>query len=296
MKRPYGNLDRVVVVACAALGPALAFAGDQPASTLSGVMPSLTFHADPAQAPSPESQTARAWRADLTAWVWLVGMSGTVGIGANQADVNASFGDVVDASDSILAFSGRLELGYGEFGGFVDGMYADIGVDDQHGPQGAGPFDVSNKLGVVDFGLMYRLLDRKASGDAANNSANMSLDLYAGGRWASVSLEIDPVGQPAESRSKSWIDPIIGAKFVLPLSEHWHTKLNGDVGGFGASSDFTWSATAVLGYDFSLFDHPASVLAGYRAIGWDYTNSSGANEFKWDMVLHGPLLGFEMRF
>ena len=31
-----------------------------------------------------------------------------------------------------------------------------------------------------------------------------------------------------------------------------------------------------------------ALLAGYRALSWDY---EGANEFKWDMTQHGPIIG-----
>lgn len=46
-------------------------------------------------------------------------------------------------------------------------MYANLGAEDQSGPGGATQIDVSNELGVVDFGVMYRLIDRKASRAAA---------------------------------------------------------------------------------------------------------------------------------
>ena len=83
---------------------------------------------------------------------------------------------------------------------------------------------------------------------------------------------------------------------VLPINEKWHIAANGDIGGFGVESDFTWSVTSVLGYDFSLFDHPASVYLGYRAIGWDFTERSGSNRFTWDVVMHGPIMGFSLLF
>mgnify|MGYP000367028859 CR=1 FL=1 len=56
------------------------------------------------------------------------------------------------------------------------------------------------------------------------------------------------------------------------------------------------SVTAVVGYDFRLFHHPASVILGYRAIAWDYTDGSGTSEFTGDVAQHGVMLGFGMRF
>ena len=71
---------------------------------------------------------------------------------------------------------------------------------------------------------------------------------------------------------------------------------NGDIGGFGVGSDFTWSATIVIGYDFLLFEHPALVYLGYRAIGQDFTEGSGSDRFTWDVIQHGPILGFSLLF
>ena len=54
--------------------------------------------------------------------------------------------------------------------------------------------------------------------------------------------------------------------------------------------------TGVIGYDFLLFDHPASVFVGYRAIGTDFTEGSGSDQITWDVVMHGPILGFSLLF
>ena len=39
-----------------------------------------------------------------------------------------------------------------------------------------------------------------------------------------------------------------------------------------------------------------AVLAGYRALAQDYSTGSGVNSFRWDVTLHGPVLGFTIRF
>lgn len=149
---------------------------------------------------------------------------------------------------------------------------------------------------LADFGGMYRVGDWESEGAGAANSRRILLDIYAGGRYTSLDLELRPTSVPAESRGVDWVDPIIGAKFVLPIAEQWHVQANGDVGGFGVESDFTWSATALIGFDFHLGDCPASLLAGYRAIGQDFTSGSGTDAFTWDVVQHGPIVGFSVEF
>lgn len=236
------------------------------------------------------------WRASFNSWVWMLGVEGDIGVRGRTADVSADFGDILEVSDSVLAFSGRLEIGYGRLGVFVDGLYSKLGADDQSGPLGIAEIDVEFEMALIDFGLMYRIAEWEPTGGGAANSMNASLDLYAGGRYTNLEIELDPANLPTFDQSRDWLDPIVGAKVVLPFAERWHIMANGDVGGFGVESDFTWSATAVLGYSFSLFDHPASVFFGYRAIGQDYSDGDGNEEFTWDAVNHGPMLGFSFLF
>ncbi len=247
-------------------------------------------------APGDASSAANAWRAEFIGWIWVVGMDGTVGARGRQSDVNASFGDMLEASDSIFAFSGRLEVGTGAWTGFVDGMYSNLGVDNQSGPGGVADIDVTFQSALVDFGLMYRLGEWKPDGEAAKNDHNITLDLYAGARFTNLDLELSPAVLPKVSQTVSWFDPIVGAKAVLPISESWSAAINGDIGGFGAASDFTWSVTGVLRYDFNIGSTRASAFAGYRAIGQDYSDGSGNRAFTWDVVQHGPIIGLSFRF
>jgi hypothetical protein len=239
---------------------------------------------------------ADRWRTELNTWVWVLGIEGDIGARGVKVDASASFGDILEASDSIFAFSGRLELGCGRIGGFVDGLYSKLGVEDVQGPEGVGKVDIEFEQTVLDFGLMYRVVDCEPHGDAAGGRRDTTIDLYAGGRYNDLELTLSPSGSGDRSASRDWLDPIIGAKAVVPFAERWHIAVNGDVGGFGAASDFTWSATAVVGYDFALFNLPASVTAGYRAIGWDYQDGSGRDGFTWDVVQHGFILGLGLKF
>ncbi len=250
------------------------------------------FQSDSTESPSPASD----WRVNFITWAWLLGIEGDIGVRGLTTDVSANFGDVFDASDSLLAFSGRLEFGKDRWGGFIDGIYAKIGVDDVSGPLGFADIDITNELLLIDFGATYRIGEWTPNGEAARNSRDITLDLYAGGRYTKVKLELDPALLASRSGDKEWLDPIIGAKLVLPINKQWHVATNGDVGGFGVESDLTWSVTVVLGSDVLLFDHPATVYFGYRAIGWDFTEGSGINRFTWDVVLHGPILGFSLLF
>ena len=260
---------------------------DQPAEPTTEAIASDTLE---------QSTSEDEWRFQFNTWVWALGMEGDVGARGRTVDVSASFLDIVDASDSLFAFSGRMEFGKGRWGGYVDGLYTKIGVDDVSGPLGLGSTDITVEMTVTDFGAMYRAGVWAATGEAADNSHEITLDLYGGGRYSTLDLEVDPSLADARNRSQDWLDPIIGAKLVLPISEGWHIATNADIGGFGVGSDFTWSTTTVAGYEFTVFDRPAMAYFGYRALGTDYSDGDGAAQFTWDVILHGPILGFSLWF
>jgi hypothetical protein len=258
-------------------------------------------HQDPSDPVTEEASDltpdpSGGWRLETTAWIWMVGFNGDVIARGRESEVDASFGDILDASDSVFALSGRIELGYGKVAVFIDGVYSDLGADGQSGPGGLADIDVTLEQALADFGVMYRIIDATPSDAAAEAHRGVTLDLYAGARYNTVRLKLDPANLDSASARESWLDPIVGAKLGIPLSERWGIKVNGDVGGFGIESDFTWSATAVFGYDFQLFGMPATAMAGYRAVGWDYSKGSGNDEFSLDLTQHGPILGLSVRF
>lgn len=82
------------------------------------------------------SEPAGESRAEVYTWAWLTGMDGDISIGDRPASVSASFIGVPDASDAIFAPSGRVKVGRGRIGGFLDGMYANVRADDQTGSLG----------------------------------------------------------------------------------------------------------------------------------------------------------------
>ena len=107
----------------------------------------------------------------------------------------------------------------------------------------------------------------------------------------------DPVILPGSVNARideDWIDPVVGMRWTNALSEQWNLRLRGDIGGFGAASDFTWSAAVGLQYRFSkLF----AVELQYKALGVDYEGSRGSPDFfRYDTITHGPLLGVSFEF
>jgi len=85
----------------------------------------------------------------------------------------------------------------------------------------------------------------------------------------------------------------VGLRYNYQISDRWAIRLYGDIGGFGAASDFTWQTVGMIEYQ------PwknVSFGAGYRAIGTDYETGSGADKFTYDATVYGPVVGIDIRW
>jgi hypothetical protein len=143
----------------------------------------------------------------------------------------------------------------------------------------------------IEFGGQFRVLDT-----TSDRVPGLTLDVYGGGRYSYLELDLDTAGAASASESKDWVDPIVGARVGVHFSEHVFLLFAGDVGGFGVGSDFAWSVTGLFGYKWQSGTIEWAILAGYKALGQDYETGSGPQRFRWDTVMHGPVLGFTVRF
>jgi hypothetical protein len=94
-------------------------------------------------------------------------------------------------------------------------------------------------------------------------------------------------------QNKSWVDPIAGVTLRTPADRRAQVRLYTEVGGFGAGSDFTWQVFPT----FSLrLTERASLEFGYRWLDVDYATGEGNEEFRYDMLTQGPVVGFGFGF
>ncbi len=91
------------------------------------------------------------------------------------------------------------------------------------------------------------------------------------------------------SDNKQWVDPIIGARAQYNFNDRWFVAGNADIGGFGVSSDLTWSIEAAVGYNFT---RNVSAELGYRYLYTDYSDGG----FVYDMAEAGIYTGLNIRF
>ena len=222
-------------------------------------------------------------------YAWLTGISGTVGAKGYDADVDVSFADLSKYLN--MGAMVHAEMLYRErFGLFSDFNYSLLGAD-VSGKRSS--LDAKMSLVLADVVGFYRV-GSVPLGKAQTSS--MDFDLLAGARIWSLAMKLDADGK-RRSRDvyaqKTWADPIVGARATFHLTDAWLMSLRGGIGGFSVSSALTWDATALVGYTF--WEH-GTLLAGYRAVGVNYTEGSGDNAFKFDVTLSGPILGLAFTF
>jgi hypothetical protein len=219
------------------------------------------------------AQEACPWHFSFLADLFMSGVSGDVTVRGNPAKVNASFGDLLDHLE--FGADARLTLGYEKWWLSTEISYTDLGG--------------SSAVGTADF-------DQWLVEPTIGYSFSELVAVFAGVRYNNLSAEIrfsGPLGV-VRSGTQQWYDPIIGTLLSLPLLDRKLT-FDGrfDVGGFDVGSKFTWQAFPYLNWHFS---HWGSLQLGYRWLGTDYENGSGANKFVYDVVEQGPQIGLTVRF
>lgn len=95
------------------------------------------------------------------------------------------------------------------------------------------------------------------------------------------------------SKDASWVDPLLGLQYSVPVADEWRFTLRGDVGGFGIGSDLTYQV--LTGFRWQANETVGTVL-GYRLIAFDYEDGKGQNYQRYDLVEQGPLVGVTISF
>ena len=220
------------------------------------------------------AQENHQWTFDFSLYGLAAGMSGDVGIGPVNAPVDFGFDKVLDNLE--FAMMGKVRVGCDRWALTTDVVFMGLGAS-RNGVM------VDMDQWMVEPTLSYEVCKY--------------CEVLAGVRYNNLSGEIRGPGILPTPRiptgTQDWWDPIIGANLRLPLGKQFSFNLRGDIGGFGAGSDFTWQAFPYFGWQFTKW---GSLEAGYRWVYMDYETGSGASRFKYDMLIQGPQIGLTFHF
>lgn len=224
---------------------------------------------------APESSP---WTGSVSFYGWIEGLKGDIGVNGELVPVDVAFSDILEKLDFTMMMA--AEVGYDRWSFVADGMYADLG--DSISNQAGGFTRVGLEQFVGNFLVAYEILDSNC----------MHFDLYAGARVNSMNVDLfhsNIATAIDREASRTWVDPVVGARFQAELPHDFFFRAFGDIGGFDVSSQLTWQALAGFGY--ALTDHH-SVFLGYRVIGTDYDRGG----FIYDIVTSGAILGYQYTF
>ena len=159
----------------------------------------ITFSSTLALAQEHGSET-KEWRFAFIPYLWITSMTGELTVQGRTVDIDASFGDILDNSDSIFAFMGILSARKGRWGGYLDGTYMKLGTDDSKLTTPLGDLNVSttDQLAYFEFGGLYRLGEgvwgEDWQTDKPAKGRRWFLDAIAGGRMTTQDNQIEFTG------------------------------------------------------------------------------------------------------
>lgn len=263
------------------------------------------------------------WTFSFTAYGWLPWLTGQQTIKGRSFDIQVSPDLILQALDwsTLPVWMSYAEARNGKLSLFNDVVYSKLAgsagfAKSVQGQNAAlrlgGSVSADYELAVVEAGAAYEVWSNGSPGARGSTA----LDLSAGIRYwhqdASMSADLDATlaiggntgdlvvrGNRVIARSGSvdWVDPIIGARLRHQFGVGQSLTLRGDIGGFGAGSDFSWQAVGTLDSRMLLPGGCAvDTYLGYRALSVDYSRGEGSTKYQYDVLQHGPVMGATVRF
>lgn len=232
-------------------------------------------------APELKQMEKDGWSFAFAPYFWAAGMSGDSGLfGLPTVHLDMEFGDILSNLD--FAAMAIAEARYDRYSIFSDIMYTKIS-NGSGTPRGivADNVDVTSETFAGLLGAGYSVLQ----------SDRGNLDLVAGLRVWHASTEISFSGGILDGVSRedsaTWVDGLGGIRARYSITDKVYFTGWGLVGGGGANVD--WDVAGAIGYSFN---EKVSAVAGYRALGVDYSRDG----FVMDIVEQGPIFGVVVHF
>jgi hypothetical protein len=228
-----------------------------------------------AQSPGSAATDSDEWKFTAAPYVLLPWMDGNVAVRGQEVKVDVPPSKIFDALQ--FAAMGYFEARKARWGAGVDAVYMALGTS------------VDRPSANVD-------LNQGAYTFIGLRQLNEKVDLVFGVRWNVLQGKLDfkePPLQGVFEETKQWVNPIVGLKFKQRLRGPCSFAFEGDIGGFGAGSDFAWNLFPVIGIDVSKH---AALKFGYRVLSEDYETGDGNRQFKYDVITQAMVFGIAFNF
>lgn len=220
-------------------------------------------------------------RADSSGMDWLgIVYLWAADIGVDTRDVNADidFSDTIDKLE--MGFQGHVEAQGDDFGGFVDISYMAVG-NNNNLPNVHLNSDVD--LTALDLAMVWSPGPEPMTG----------FEAYGGLRYIDTDFHLvvdpEPPALPTVETgiNTTYTDFLIGARYAMPLNEHWRLFFAGDLS--AGETEGTWSLNAFGSYTTGRHHF----YAGYRHVEMDLKGSTGESVTE---TYSGPAIAYGFSF
>lgn len=236
------------------------------------------------QAQAQSQSTSDDWECLFAPYGLIASIEGEAGVGrAGVAEVAVDFSDILENLQLGGMFHGEIRKG--SWGVILDLSFMNLGTSGTIPTGGVVRADV-DQLMLESF-LAYRKESRRGWIEIMGGMRTFDIDLQ---------LELNgPVVQGTLIRGETWVDPLVGTRGLVKLSDRASLIGQVDIGGFGVGSDFSWNLQGGLGFDLT---KRAVLFFQYRTLNVDFESGQAgtADFFKYDTNTHGPLFGLGLRF
>ncbi len=203
-------------------------------------------------------------------YVWLADMNGNIESG--YVGLNDYF------KDFEPGYSAHIEMIYDEKAGYIiDCNKMNFGEKRVYRNQ---MYDVDMNNSMTELIMFSRLWAQPSS-----------FDFLIGLRFMDVKLNMKIDDVTVTDRSKDWTDLIIGGRINWDLyQKKWIFTFRYDIGGYGwwDTSDLSWNMSGLI--NWQPVKH-FGIVGGYKVMDVNYRDKWGSDWFRYDVTLHGPVLG-----
>lgn len=241
---------------------------------------------------------------EIVPYFWLLGIDGRLSMLGLSIPLNINPLQLAGDANSAAGFEGKVRLGRGRWSVLADLSYGRLKfgwvplppVTILGFPIPLPAARISGDVLLVDLTGEYRLV-AEPKAVAGMEGWRWTADGLLGLRAAKVLVDGGLALGGGTQLDDGWADPLMGIAFAALHDSGLRLNTRGLIGGFGASSDFTWSLETSAGYGFPLGNSLEGRLwAGYRILSLDRPPEPATLAASFDAVAHGPVIGIGAEF
>ena len=237
---------------------------------------------------APCSAAANDWSFQIEPYIMATSIEGDATMGRlSGIPLDVDFSTILDNLDMAAMVHGEAHHKSGW------GLVLDYGFMDLSQKK------TNNRDGIVKANLRQGVLE--SLGLYRMKHSYGHIDYFVGVRWwdNDIKVTLDPAiseGSTTLEIKEDWVDAVVGIRWLSGISKNWNFQARADVGGFGLEADFTSSIEAGLTYKIS---NLMTLDMKYKGTWVDYENTGNADkrdDFRYDTLTHGPIIGLAFNF